>query len=163
MAGRQRGHDQLPILVVPGGFSFGGPDGVEGGQVVGVGQVSLPGRGGGLFGAVAAEDVGEHGDRLALANLVWLCAWRWWCRVSGAFASDMVVAVQFGGGPGARCRVGGPGRGGEYERQVDVGAAGHGRVEPLPVLGAGDQRDAGVDGRALGGVPGDRVGEVEVW
>ena len=71
--------------------------------MVGVGQVSLPDRGGGLFGAVAAEDVGEHGDRLALADLVWLCAWRWWCRVSGAFASDTVVAVQFGGGPGAGC------------------------------------------------------------
>jgi len=56
--------------------------------------------------------------------------------------------------------VGGPGRGGEDEGEVDIGAAGHRRVEPLPVLGAGDQDDAGVHGGALGGVPGYRVGEV---
>ena len=73
---------------------------------------------------------------------------------------DAVVAVEFGGGPGAGLRVGGPGRGGEHVGEVGVGAAGHRRVQPLPVLGAGDQRDAGVHGGALGGVPGDRVGEI---
>ena len=90
----------------------------------------------------------------------WLGAgWRW-CRVSGAFAAGAVVAAEFGGGPGAGLWVGGPGRGGEHEGEVGVGAAGHGGVQPLPVFGAGDQRDAGVHGGALGGVPGDRVGEV---
>ena len=53
-----------------------------------------------------------------------------------------------------------PGRGGEHKGEVDIGAAGHRRVQPLPVLAAGDQRDAGVHGGALGGVPGDRVGEI---
>ena len=81
-------------------------------------------------------------------------------QVSGAFAADAVVAVEFGSGAGAGLRVGGPGRGGEHERQVGVGAAGHRRVQPLPVLAAGDQRDPGVHGGALGGVPGDRVGQV---
>ena len=73
---------------------------------------------------------------------------------------DAVVPVEFGGGPGAGLRVGGPGRGGEDVGEVGVGAAGHRRVQPLPVFGAGDQRDAGVHGGALGGVPGDRVGEI---
>ena len=77
-----------------------------------------------------------------------------------AFPADAFVPVQFGGGPGARCRVGGPGRGGEHERQVGVGAAGHRRVQPLPVLVPGDDRDPGVHGGALGGMPGDRVGQV---
>jgi hypothetical protein len=71
-----------------------------------------------------------------------------------------VVPVQLERGPGARLRVSGPGRGGEHERHVHVGAAGHGRVQPLPVLGAGDQHDPGVHGGALGGVPRDRVGQV---
>ena len=62
VAGRERGHDQLAVAVVAGSFGFGGPDRVEDGQVVGVGEVALPDRGGGKLGAVAAEDVGEHGD-----------------------------------------------------------------------------------------------------
>ena len=76
------------------------------------------------------------------------------------FVLDTVVAPEFGGGPRAGLRVGGPGRGGEDVGKVGVGASGHGQVEPLPVFAAGDQRDAGVDGGTLGGVPGDRVGEI---
>jgi hypothetical protein len=41
-AGRERGHDKVAVAVVAGGSGFGGPDGVEGGQVIGVGQVPLP-------------------------------------------------------------------------------------------------------------------------
>ena len=70
VAGRQRGGDQVAVAVVAGGGGLGGPDGVQGSEVVGVGQVALPGRGGGLLGSVAAEDVGEHGDRLALTRPV---------------------------------------------------------------------------------------------
>ena len=77
-----------------------------------------------------------------------------------AFAADALVAVQLGSGPGARLRVGRLRRGGEHEGQVRVGAAGHRRVQPLPVLVTGDQRDSGVHGAALGGVPGDRIGQV---
>ena len=47
VAGRQRGRDQVAVAVVAGGGGFGGPDGVQGGEVVGVGQVALPDRGGG--------------------------------------------------------------------------------------------------------------------
>ena len=36
--------------------------------MVGVGQVALPGLRGGQLGAVAAQHVGEHGDRLAQAR-----------------------------------------------------------------------------------------------
>ena len=56
--------------------------------------------------------------------------------------------------------AGGPGRGDERECEVGVGAAGHRRVQPLPVLSTSDQRDPGMHGGALGGVPGDRVGQV---
>ncbi len=73
---------------------------------------------------------------------------------------DAIVPGEFGGGPGAGLRVGGPGRGGEHVGQVDIGAAGHRGVQPLPVFGTGDQCDAGVHGGALGGVPGDRVCQV---
>ena len=71
----------------------------------------------------------------------------------GAFAAGAVVAAEFGGSAGAGLRVGGPGGGGEHERQVGVGAAGHRRVQPLPVLGSGDQRDAGVHGAACAACP----------
>ena len=71
VAGRQRGRDQVAVPVMAGGGGFGGPDRVQGGQVVGIGQVALPDRGGGQFGAVAGEDVGEHGDRLALVQAAW--------------------------------------------------------------------------------------------
>ena len=63
--GRQRGRDELAVAVVAGGAGFGGPDRVQDGEVVGVGQVAAPGLGGRQFGAVAAQDVGQHGDRLA--------------------------------------------------------------------------------------------------
>ena len=157
--GRQRGHHELAVAVVAGGLGFGGPDRVQDGEVVGVGQVAAPGLGGRQFGAVAAQDVGEHGDRLerivSAGTRRWLGGWE-----SLAFATDAIVAGEFGGGPGAGLRVGGPGRGGEHVGQVGVGAAGHRGVQPLPVFGAGDQCDAGVHGGALGGVPGDRVCEV---
>ena len=152
--------DQVAVAVVTGGLGFGGPDRVQGGEVVGVGQVALPGHGGGLFGAVAVEDVGEHGDGLALARRVRAARQGLVGEVSRAFAAKTLVAVEFGGGSAAGLWVGGPGRGGEDEGEVDIGAAGQCGVEPLPVFGAGDQGDAGVHGGALGGVPGYRVGEV---
>ena len=128
--------------------------------MVGVGQVPLPGRGGGQRGAVAVQDVGEHGDRLPRVRCGRARAHGLGGQEPLAFVPDAFVPVQLGGGPGAGPRVGGPGRGGEHEREVGVGAAGHRRVQPLPVFAAGDQRDPGVHGAALGGVPGDRVGQV---
>ena len=160
MAGRERGRDELAVAVVAGGLGFGGPDRVQDGEVVGAGQVTLPDHGGGQLGAVAAQDVREHGDRLTLFWPGWLRAEELGQPVTGAFAAGAVVAAEFGGSAGGGLRVGGPGGGGEHERQVGVGAAGHGRVQPLTVLAAGDQRDAGVHRGALGRVPGDRVSKI---
>jgi len=160
VAGWQRGRDQVAVAVVAGGLGFRGPDRVKGGEVVSVGQVAAPGLGSREFGAVAAEDIGEHGDRLALARPAWAGRRRLVREVSRAFAAKAFVAVEFGSGPGTGLGVGGAGRGGEHEGKVDIGAAGHGRVQPLPVLAAGDQRDAGVHGGALGRVPGDRIREI---
>jgi len=42
VAGWEHGHDQVAVAVVADGSGFGGPDGVQGGEVVGVGQVVLP-------------------------------------------------------------------------------------------------------------------------
>jgi hypothetical protein len=63
VAGRERGHDQVAVAVVLGSAGFGGRDRSQGGEVVGVGQVALPGLGGGQLGAVAVEHVGQDGDR----------------------------------------------------------------------------------------------------
>jgi len=43
---------------------------MQGDEVVRISQVALPDGGGGLLGAVAAKDVSEHSDRLALARPV---------------------------------------------------------------------------------------------
>src|SRR3954451_118583 len=127
--------------------------------MVGDGQVTAPGFDGGQFGAVAAEDVGQYGDRLARLRYAGTR-----CGLGGGesllFAPDAVVAPEFGGGPGAWPGVGGACRGGEDVGEVGVGAAGHSRVEALPVFGAGEQRNAGVHSGALGGVPGDCVGKI---
>jgi hypothetical protein len=72
--GRERGRDELAVAVAPRVAGFGGPDHVQDGQVVGVGQVAAPGLGRREFGAVAAQDVGQHGDRLAFAGPVWLAS-----------------------------------------------------------------------------------------
>ena len=118
VAGRERGHDQVAVAVVAGVAGFGGPDRVQDGEVVGVGEVALPGLRGGQLGAVAVEDVGEYGDRfprVRAARSGEQAAWPG--RYPVAFLPDVFVAVQLGGGPGAGLRVGGPGRGGEHEGQ----------------------------------------------
>jgi hypothetical protein len=71
--GRQRGGDELAVVVVAAVAGFGGPDRVEDRQVVGVGQVAASGLGSGEFGAVAAQDVGQHGDWLAWLRAGGIC------------------------------------------------------------------------------------------
>jgi hypothetical protein len=46
LPGPQRGHHELAVAVVVDGLGFGGPDRVQDGEVVGVGQVAAPGLGG---------------------------------------------------------------------------------------------------------------------
>ena len=68
VTGWECGRDQVAVAVVAGGMGFCGPDGVQRGEVFGVGQVAAPDRRRRQFGAVAGEDVGKHGDRLALVR-----------------------------------------------------------------------------------------------
>ncbi len=134
-AGRECGQHQVAVAAVAGGGGLGGPDRVQDAQVVGVGQVALPGLRRGQLGAVAAQHVSEHGDRLTQAQGARDGGAGQAGQVSGVLAAEAVVAAEFGGGPGARLRVSCPDRGGEHERHVHVSAAGHRRVQPLPVLG----------------------------
>jgi hypothetical protein len=150
VAGQEGGQDQVAVAVVAGGCGFGGPDRVEDAEMVGVGQAALPDGGCGQFGAVAAEDVGEDGDRLAWVRSAGAGRRGFGWEVSGALLADALVAAEFGSCADTGLRVGGSRWGGEDEGQVGVGASSHRRVQPLPVLSAGDQGDAGVHGGALG-------------
>ena len=83
-------------------------------------------------------------------------------RLAAAFGGEAVVAGQFGSRARARRRVGDLRGQGEDVGRVGVGAAGQGDVGVLAVLGAGDHREAGVDGAALRDVIGDRVAEFAI-
>ena len=121
VAGRQAGHEQVPVALLAGRGGFGGPDGVQDGQVIGVGQGAVPVLGGGGELAVAFQDGGEHGQRVAGRG-----GRGGRGGDAGSFGLDLVVAVQLGCGPGAGGGVGALGGQGEHVRQVDVGAAGQG-------------------------------------
>jgi hypothetical protein len=56
--GRQGGGEQVPVALLAGGAGFGGPDRVQHGQVVGVGQGLLAGLGGRGLLAVAVQHDG---------------------------------------------------------------------------------------------------------
>ena len=64
VAGRQGVHEQVAVPLVPGRGGLGGPDRVQDGQVVDVGQGLVAGLGGGLLLAVAVQHAGQHGQRL---------------------------------------------------------------------------------------------------
>jgi TIR domain len=61
----QCGGEQLAVALLAGRGGFGGPDRVQHGQVVGVGEGLLAGLGGRVLLAVAVQDGGQHGERLA--------------------------------------------------------------------------------------------------
>ena len=127
--------------------------------MISVGQAGSPGLGCRWLAAVTFQHVGQHGDRLpgVRAGRSGIGRRR---QESASFALGTVEAVEFGCRAGAGLGVGWPGRGGEHERHVVLGAAGHRRVEPLAVFAAGDHGYAGVHGCALRGVPGDRVRQI---
>jgi hypothetical protein len=157
VAGRQRAHQQVAVALVAGGGGLGGPDRVQDGQVVGVGQGLVAGLGGRALLAVAVQYPGQHGQRLP---------WRCGGGGSGLGAGSggaAVVAGKFGGRARAGDRVGSFRRCGEDVGGVDVGAAGQGDVGMVAVLRAGDHREAGGHCAALGGVVGDRVPELGVF
>jgi L-ascorbate metabolism protein UlaG (beta-lactamase superfamily) len=64
VSGRQAGHEQVLVVLVAGGDSLGGPDRVQDGQVVGVGQGLVAGLGGGQLLAVAFQHASQHGKGL---------------------------------------------------------------------------------------------------
>jgi hypothetical protein len=154
----QGGGEQVAVALLAGQDGLGGPDGVQEGEVVGVGQGLAAGLGGRLLLAVAVQDGGQHAQRLTGR------------RGKGgrggyacSFGMNLVVAGQLGRRPRPGYRVGLFRGGGEDVGVVVVGAAGQGNVGVLAVLGPGDDGQAGVDGAALGGVVGDRVAELGIF
>ena len=152
--GRQGSQEQVTVAPPTGGGGLGCPDRVQHGQVVGIGQSLLAGRGRRQLLAVVIEYAGQHAQRRARRG-----------RPRGrggnavSFGMNLVVAGQLGRRPRAGHRVR-PLRGhGEHVREVGVGAAGQRDVGVLAVLGPGDHRQAGVHGPALRHVIGDRVPE----
>jgi hypothetical protein len=155
VAGRQRVHQQLLVVLVAGGGDLGGPDRVQDGQVVGVGEGLVPYLGGGVLLAVAVQHASKDGERLSVRA--------GGCRLATGSAGEAVVAGKFGGRAGARGRIGAPERQGEHVREVDVGAAAQRDVSVRAVLGPGDHGQASMHGPALGGVVGDRIAELGIF
>ena len=152
--GGQGGQEQVAVALLAGGGGLGGPDRVQHGQVVGVGESLLAGLGSRELLAVAVQHAGQHAQRRTRRG-----------RPGGrgtnavSFGMNLVVAGQLGRRPRAGHRVS-PLRGhGEHVREVGVGAAGQRDVGVLAVLGPGDHRQAGVHGPALRDMIGDRVPE----
>ena len=99
VAGRQACREQVLVPLVAGGGGLGGPDRVQEGQVVGVGQGLVAGLGGGALLAVAVQHAGQDGERVAgVAGGVA-------GRVAG-FGGEAVVAGELGGRARAGDRVG---------------------------------------------------------
>ena len=110
-SGRQAGQEQVPVVLLAGRGGLGGPDRVQDGQVIGVGQGMLPGLGRGGLLAVSVQHAGQHGERVAGLG-----------RRGGGLAvvagGEAVVAGQFGGRARARRRVGSFGGQREHVRHV---------------------------------------------
>ena len=123
--------------------------------MVRVGQGLVPCLGGGQQLAVTLQHAGQHGEGLPRC--------RRWGGLAAGSGGEAVVAGEFGGRARAGDRVGEFRGQREHVREVDVGAAGQGDVGVLAVLGAGDHRQAGMHGAALGGVVGDRVAEFGIF
>ena len=154
---RQGRQQQVPVALLAGGAGFGGPDRVQDGQVVGVGQRLLPALGRRQLLAVPLQHISQYCQRVPDPGR--LCGR---ARSSGRAGGVLVVAVQFGGRARARRRVGELGRQREHVGGVGVGAASQGDVGVLPILGAGDHRQAGVHGAALRGMVGDRITQLGI-
>ena len=99
---RQGGHEQVLVPLLAGRGGLGGPDRVQHGQVVGVGESLLAGLGGGVLLAVAVQDGGQHAQRLTGAQRA---GWRGLIRRSVRHESGRsgTVRERAGGrGPGWR-------------------------------------------------------------
>ena len=127
VAGREGVHEQVLVPLVAGRGGLGGPDRVQQGQVVRVGQGLVPDLGGGQQLAVTLQHAGQHGEGLPRCR-------RWGGLVAGS-GGEAVVAGELGGRARAGDRVGEFRGQREHVREVDVGAAGQGDVGVLAVLG----------------------------
>ena len=87
VARRQVGHEQVFVPLGAGVLGLGDPDGVQDRQVVDVEQGLVPGLGGRMLLAVAAQDGGEHDQ--------WFAGQGWRGGrggEAGSFGCDLVVA-----------------------------------------------------------------------
>ena len=117
VAGRQGVHQLVAVGLVPGRGGLGGPDRVQDGQVVGVGQGLAAGLGGGVLLAVAVQHAGQHGQRVRRGG-------GGSGRAAAGDGGAAVVAGELGGRARAGGRVGDLGSQREHVGEVDVGAAG---------------------------------------
>ena len=152
VARRQDVHEQVLVALLAGGGGLGGPDRVQEGEVVGVGQGLVAGLGSRALLAVAVQHAGQDGQRLPRQP--------GGSGLAAGCGGQAVIAVQFGGRARARNRVGALRGQSEHVRGVDIGAAGQRDVGMRAVLGPGDHTQAGVHGPALGRVVGDRVAQL---
>ena len=141
--GGQGGQEQVAVALLAGGGGLGGPDGVQHGQVVGVGEGLVAGLGGRELLAVMVQDGCEHAQRRARLGRPGFRGGN-----AGSFGLNLVVAGQLGRWPRAGHWVRLLRGGGEHVREVGVGTAGQRDVGVLAVLGPGDHRQAGVHGPA---------------
>ena len=136
VSGRQRRLQQGAVALFADGRGLGGPDRVQDGEVVGVGQGLPPCLRCGLLGAVAVgDDLGEHAHRVGGLRLVPAAG-----RGGSVLGGEAVVAGELGGRARAGGGVGQFGGGGEDVGGVVVGAAGERDVGVLAVLAAGEAR-----------------------
>jgi hypothetical protein len=88
----QVGQQQIPVPLLAGGRGFGGPDGIQDCQMIGVGQGAVPVLGGGQELAISVQDSGQHGQRVAGRG--------GGGGDPGSFGIEAVIAVQLGCGAG---------------------------------------------------------------
>jgi len=101
VAGRQRVHEQVAVVLVAGRGGLGGPDRMQDREVVGVGQGLIAGLGGRDLLAVVAEHGGQHAERRARRGRLGGRG-----GLPGPFGIDRVVPGQLGSRPRAGHRVG---------------------------------------------------------
>ena len=103
--GRQGVHEQVAVVLLAGRGGLGGPDRVQDGEVVGVGEGLVAGLGGRVLLAVMVQDGGEHAQRRARRGRLGSRG-----GIAGSFGRNFVVPGQFGSRLRAGSRVGGLGR-----------------------------------------------------
>lgn len=121
------------------------PDGVEDGEVVGVGERAVQHVERGKLGLVAFQDAGEDSDGFRWLRV--LGRERARSRLAASLGAQPLVAGQFGSRTSAGAEVRGSGRLRADDGLVEVTAAGHRGIQPPTALRARDDGDAVADGQ----------------